>query len=55
MLTGAEAQLAAAVTTLGDLTGKVSAVLAAFEPEGTAVAEELQAAARRTAESAEVG
>ena len=43
MLTDAEAQLAAAVTTLGELTGKVSAVLAAFEPEGTAVAEELDA------------
>jgi len=41
--TGAEAQLAAAVTTLGELTGKVSAVLAAFEPEGMAVAEELEA------------
>ena len=40
MLTGAEARLAAAVTTLGELTGKVSAVLAAFEPEGTAAAEE---------------
>ena len=43
MQTGAEAQLAAAVTALGDLTGKVSAVLAAFEPEGMAVAEELEA------------
>ena len=43
MLTGAEARLAAAVTALGDLTGKVSAVLAAFEPEGMAVAEELEA------------
>ena len=43
MLTGAEARLAAAVTTLGELTGKVSAVLAAFEPEGTAAAEELEA------------
>ena len=43
MLTGAEARLAAAVAALGQLTGKVSAVLAAFEPEGTAVAEELDA------------
>ena len=43
MLTGAKAQLAAAVAALGQLTGKVSAVLAAFEPEGTAVAEELDA------------
>ena len=43
MLTDAEAQLAAAVTTLGELTGKVSAVLAAFELEGTAAAEELEA------------
>ena len=33
----------AAVAALGQLTGKVSAVLAAFEPEGTAVAEELDA------------
>ena len=43
MLTGAEARLAAAVTALGHLTGKVSAILAAFEPEGTAAAEELDA------------
>ena len=43
MLTGAEARLAAAVTTLGELTGKVSAVLAAFEPEDTAAAGELEA------------
>ena len=43
MLSGAEARLAAAVTALGELTGKVSAVLAAFEPEGTAAAEELEA------------
>ena len=41
MLTGAEAWLAAAVAALGQVTGKVSAVLAAFEPEGTAAAEEL--------------
>jgi len=33
MLTGAEARLLAAVAALGQLTGKVSAVLAAFEPE----------------------
>ena len=31
------------VRTLGELTGKVSAVLAAFEPEGTAAVEELEA------------
>ena len=43
MLTGVEARLAATVTTLGELTGEVSAVLAAFEPEGTAAAEELEA------------
>ena len=43
MLTGAKARLAAAVATLGQLTGKVSAILAAFEPEGTAAAEELDA------------
>jgi len=30
-----------AVAALGQLTGRVSAVLAAFEPEGTAAAEEL--------------
>ena len=33
----------AAVAALGQLTGKVSVVLAAFEPEGTAVVEELDA------------
>jgi hypothetical protein len=43
VLTGAEAWLAAAVAALGQVTGKVSAVLAAFEPEGTAAAEELDA------------
>ena len=43
MLTGAEAWLAAAVAALGQLTGKVSAVLATFELEGTAAAEELEA------------
>ena len=59
MLSGAEARLAVAVTALGELTGKVSAILAAFEPEGTAAAEELEAArgrlgvfARRVAENA---
>ena len=43
MLTGAEALLAAVVVALGQLIGKVSAVLAAFEPEGMAAAEELDA------------
>ena len=42
MLSGAEARLAAAVTALGELTGKVSAVLAAFEPEGAAATEDLE-------------
>ena len=41
MLTGAEALLAAVVVALGQLIGKVSAVLAAFEPEGMATVEEL--------------
>ena len=43
MLTGAEAQLPSVVAALGQLTGKVSTVLAAFEPEGTATVEELDA------------
>ena len=43
MLTGAEARLAAAVAALGQLTYKVSTVLAAFDPEGTPAAEELDA------------
>ena len=43
MLAGTEAQLAEAVAALGWLTGKVNAVLAAFEPEGTAAAEDLEA------------
>ena len=43
MLAGAEAQLTEAVAALGRLTDKVDAVLAAFEPEGTAAAEELEA------------
>ena len=42
LLTGAEAQLAEALAALGRFTGKVDAVLAAFEPEGTAAAEGLQ-------------
>ena len=43
MLAGAEAQLAEALAALGRLTGKVDAVLATFEPEGTAAAEDLEA------------
>ena len=43
MLTGVEARLAAVVAALGQLTGKVSTVLAAFDPEGTPAAEELDA------------
>ena len=43
VLTGAEARLVAAVAALGQLTDKVSAVLVAFELEGTAAAEELDA------------
>ena len=43
MLAGAEAQLAEAVAALGWLTGKVNAILATFELEGTAAAEELEA------------
>ena len=43
MLAGAETQLADVLAALGQLTGKVGAVLAAFEPEGTAAAEELDA------------
>ena len=46
MLAGAEAQLAGAVAVLGWLTGKVNAVLTAFELKGmavAAVAEELEA------------
>ena len=41
MLADAEARLAAAVEALGRPTGKASSVLSAFEPEGTAAAEEL--------------
>jgi hypothetical protein len=43
LLAGAEAQLAEALTALGRLTGKVDAVLAAFELERTAAVEELEA------------
>ena len=46
MLAGAEAQLAGVVAALGWLTGKVNAVLTAFEPEGAAAAEELAARGR---------
>jgi hypothetical protein len=58
LLAGAEAQLAEAVAALGWLTGKVNAVLTAFEPEGAAAAEELAACgqlevfARKAAEDA---
>ena len=47
MLAGAEAQLAGAVAALGRLTGKVNGILCAFEPEGTAAVEELEAARER--------
>ena len=43
LLTGAEAQLAEALVALRRFTSKVDAVLAAFEPEGTAAAEDLEA------------
>ena len=43
MLAGAETQLAEALAALGRLTGKVGAVLATFEPEGTAAVEKLEA------------
>ena len=43
MLAGAEAQLAEALAALGRLTSKVDAIIAAFEPKGTAAAEELDA------------
>ena len=42
-LTGAEAQLAEVLAALGQFTGKVDAILAAFEPEGMAVAEDQEA------------
>ena len=41
-LTGAEAQLAEVLAALGQFTGKVDAILAAFEPEGAAAAEDLK-------------
>ncbi|XP_039786419.1 uncharacterized protein LOC120652614 [Panicum virgatum] len=40
---GAEARLAEALEALGRFTGKVDAILATFEPEGMAVAEDLEA------------
>ena len=43
MLAGTETRLTEAVSALGQLTGKVDAVRTAFEPEGTAAAEELEA------------
>ena len=43
MLAGAETQLAEVLAALGRLASKVDAVLAAFEPEGVAVAEDLEA------------
>ena len=42
-LIGAEAQLAEALTALGRFTGKVDAIFAAFEPDGAAAAEDLEA------------
>ena len=42
-LTGAEAQLAEALVTLERFTGKVDAILTAFEPDGAAAAEDLEA------------
>jgi len=42
-LTWAEAQLAEALVTLERFTGKVDAILAAFEPDGAAAAEDLEA------------
>jgi hypothetical protein len=42
-LTGAKAQLAEALAALGRFTGKVDAILAAFEPEGAAAMEDLEA------------
>ena len=42
MLLGAEARLAAVVAALGQLTGKVSTVLTAFEPESMTASEELE-------------
>ena len=41
-LIGVEAQLAEALAALGRFTSKVDAILAAFEPEGAAAAEDLK-------------
>ena len=41
-LTGVEPQLVEVLATLGQLTSKADAILAAFEPEGAAAAEDLQ-------------
>ena len=41
-LTWAEAQLAEVLAALGQFTGKVDAILAAFEPDGAAAAEDLE-------------
>ena len=41
-LIGVEAQLAEALAALGRFTSKVDAILAAFEPEGTAAVEDLE-------------
>ena len=43
MLAGVETQLAEVLAALGRLASKVDAVLAAFEPEGAAAAEDLEA------------
>ena len=45
-LTGVEPQLVEVLATLGQLTSKADAILAAFEPEGAAAAEELAACGR---------
>ena len=42
-LTGAETQLAEVLSALGWFTGKVDAILTAFEPDGAAAAEDLEA------------
>ena len=42
-LTWAEAQLAEALVTMERFTGKVDVILAAFEPDGAAAAEDLEA------------
>ena len=43
LLTGAEALLAEALVALVRLTGKMDAILAAIEPEGATIAEDLEA------------